>query len=173
VTAHEAAPGDRHHLHGQRSLRWGVLSVSDTRSAADDVSGRAAESMIESAGHSIAQYALVANRVADIQGALEPWLKGTALEAVVTIGGTGVGARDLTVTTLESMGGRLLPGFGELYRSISFAEVGALAMISRSGLFLIHGKPVFALPGSERAVRTALERLILPGVQHLVEELER
>jgi molybdenum cofactor biosynthesis protein B len=71
------------------------------------------------------------------------------------------------------MGGRLVPGFGELYRSISFAEIGALAMLSRASLFLVHGKPVFALPGSERAVHKALEQLILPGIQHLVEELER
>jgi molybdenum cofactor biosynthesis protein B len=77
------------------------------------------------------------------------------------------------VNALEAMGGRKLEGFGELYRSISFAEVGPLAMISRASLFVIQGKPVFALPGSERAVRTAVEKLIVPGSIHLVEELER
>ncbi len=71
------------------------------------------------------------------------------------------------------MGGRRLEGFGELYRSLSYAEVGPLAMISRASLFVLHGKPVYALPGSERAVRTALEKLILPASIHLVEELER
>jgi molybdenum cofactor biosynthesis protein B len=71
------------------------------------------------------------------------------------------------------MGGKALPGFGELYRTLSFEEVGPLAMLSRATLFLVKQKPVFCLPGSERAVRTALEKLVLPGVQHLVEELER
>ncbi|EQD72742.1 molybdopterin binding domain-containing protein [mine drainage metagenome] len=71
------------------------------------------------------------------------------------------------------MGAKRLDGFGELYRSLSFQEVGPLAVLSRAGLYLIQQKPVFALPGSERAVRTAIEKLILPSVQHLVEELER
>jgi molybdopterin adenylyltransferase len=84
-----------------------------------------------------------------------------------------VSSRDLTVNALEAMGGKKLDGFGELYRSVSFQAVGPLAIISRAGLYLLHGKPVFALPGSERAVRTALEKLILPAVIHLVEELER
>ena len=82
-------------------------------------------------------------------------------------------SRDLTVNALETMGGRKLEGFGEIYRLLSFAEVGPLALISRAALFVLHGKPVFALPGSERAVRTAIEKLILPAAIHLVEELER
>lgn len=96
-----------------------------------------------------------------------------AVEGALTVGGTGVSSRDLTVTALEAMGGKRLEGFGEIYRSISFAEVGALAYISRASLFVVKGKPVFALPGSERAVRTAIEKLIVPAVIHLVEELER
>jgi molybdenum cofactor biosynthesis protein B len=100
-------------------------------------------------------------------------LIATDHEVAVTIGGTGVSSRDLTVSALEALGGRRLEGFGELYRSLSFAEVGPLAMISRASLFLVKSKPVYALPGSERAVRTALERLILPATIHLVEELER
>jgi len=163
----------RHHLHGERSLRWAVVSVSDTHTEEDDVSGHLARSLLEGAGHQVPHYVLVANSVADVRDALDPWLKEIGLEAAVTIGGTGVSSRDLSVNALEAMGGRLVPGFGELYRSLSFAEVGPLAMISRASLFVIGGKPVFALPGSERAVRTAFERLILPGVQHLVEELER
>ena len=115
----------------------------------------------------------MANSVADVRDTLDPWLKEIGVEVAVTIGGTGVSSRDLSVNALEAMGGRLLPGFGEIYRSLSFAEVGPLAWMSRAGLYVVGGKPVFALPGSERAVRTAFERLILPTVQHLVEELER
>ncbi len=168
-----AAPAGRHHLGGSRSLGFGVLSVSDTHTEADDVSGELAKSLLTAGAHKVAKYALVANSVADVRDALEPWLADHSVEAVVTIGGTGVSSRDLTVTALETMGGRRLEGFGELYRSLSFGEVGPLAMISRANLFVLHQKPVFALPGSERAVRTALERLILPAAIHLVEELER
>ena len=167
-----AAPG-RHRLGGERSLGFVVLSVSDTHTEEDDVSGHLARELIRGAGHTVVHYDLVANSVADVRDRLEPYLAERAVDVAVTVGGTGVSSRDLTVNALELMGGRALEGFGQLYRSLSFAEVGPLAMLSRSALFLVQHKPVFALPGSERAVRTALEKLILPGVQHLVGELER
>ncbi len=163
----------RHHLGGSRSLSFGVLSVSDTHTESDDPSGHLARDLLTGAGHKVLHYQLVANSVADVRDTLEPWLAEIPLEVAVTVGGTGVSSRDLTVNALEAMGGKKLEGFGELYRSISLPEVGPLAMISRAALYLVKGKPVFALPGSERAVRTAIEKLILPAVIHLVEELER
>ena len=166
-------PPRRHRLEGERALGFGILSVSDTHTADDDPSGGLARSLVEAAGHTVVHYALVANSIADVREKLEPWLADRAVHAAVTVGGTGVSSRDLTVNALETMGGRRLDGFGELYRSVSFEEVGPLAMMSRAGLYLLAGKPVFALPGSERAVRTALEKLILPASVHLVEDLER
>ena len=163
----------RHHLGGSRSLGFGILSVSDTHTEQDDPSGHLARELLSGAGHQVAHYKLVANSVADVREHLEPWLADHKIEAVVTVGGTGASSRDLTITALETMGGKRLDGFGELYRSISYQEVGALAIISRAGLYVLHGKPVFALPGSERAVRTAIDSLIVPAVIHLVEELER
>ena len=163
----------RHHLHGNRSLGFAVLSVSDTHTEQDDPSGHLARELLEKAGHKVVHYSLVANSVADVRERLEPWLGEVAVEAAVTVGGTGVSSRDLTVNALEGMSGRKLEGFGEIYRSLSFDEVGPLAIISRASLFVIQGKPVFALPGSERAVRTAVEKLIAPAAIHLVEELER
>jgi len=167
------AATSRHHLHGNRSLGFAVLSVSDTHTEQDDPSGHLARDLLGNAGHKVVHYSLVANSLADVRERLEPWLAEVGVEAAVTIGGTGVSSRDLTVTALEGMGGRKLEGFGEIYRSLSFDEVGPLAMISRASLFVIQGKPVFALPGSERAVRTAVEKLIVPAAIHLVEELER
>ncbi len=168
-----AGSSSRHHLGGSRSLGFAVLSVSDTHSEEDDPSGHLLRELIASAGHKLVRYQLVANSVADVRDALDPLIDDRAVEVVVTVGGTGVSSRDLTVNALEAMGGKVLPGFGEIYRAASFAEVGPLALLSRAALFLVRLKPVFALPGSERAVRTATERLILPSVQHLVEELER
>ena len=167
------AAASRHHLGGTRSLGFAVLSVSDTHTEDDDPSGHLARDLILKAGHKVVHYALVANSIADAREKLEPWLAEHPVECAVTVGGTGVSSRDLTVNALETMGGKRLDGFGEIYRSVSFQEVGPLAIISRAGLYLLRGKPVFALPGSERAVRTALEKLILPAAIHLVEELER
>ncbi len=169
----EPAPVGRHHTGRSRSLGFVVLSVSDTHTEEDDVSGHLVQELLRSHGHKVVHYDLVANSIADVRERLEPYLSEPAVEVVVTVGGTGVSSRDLTVNALEAMGGRPLEGFGQLYRTRSFAEVGPLAMLSRATLFLVKQHPVFALPGSERAVRTALEKLILPGVQHLVEELER
>lgn len=163
----------RHHLGGGRSLGFVVLSVSDTHTEEDDISGHLARDLVTKAGHTVVHYDLVANSVADVRDRLEPYLSEREVEAVVTVGGTGVSSRDLTVAALETMGGKAHEGFGQLYRALSYEEVGPLAMLSRATLFLTKGKPVFALPGSERAVRTALEKLVLPAVQHLVEELER
>jgi len=172
-TKHVNAATSRHHLGGTRSLGFAILSVSDTHTESDDPSGHLARELITQGGHKVIHYALVANSIADAREKLEPWLAQQTIECAVTVGGTGVSSRDLTVNTLEVMGGKKLEGFGELYRSLSFQEVGPLALISRAALFLVHNKPVFALPGSERAVRTAIEKLILPAAIHLVEELER
>jgi molybdopterin adenylyltransferase len=168
-----SASAGRPHAGGTRSLGFCVLSVSDTHTIEDDPSGNLARELIEKAGHQVVHYALVANSIADAREQLEPWLAERPVECLVTVGGTGVSSRDLTVNALETMGGKKLDGFGELYRSLSFQEVGPLAIISRAGVYLLSGKPVFALPGSERAVRTALEKLILPAAIHFVEELER
>ncbi|HYK92597.1 MAG TPA: molybdopterin-binding protein [Thermoplasmata archaeon] len=167
------AAGSRHHLGGNRTLGFAVLSVSDTHSEDDDPSGLLARTLLQEGGHRVIRHGLVANSVADIRDWLEPALGEIPVEVALTIGGTGVSSRDLSVTSIEGMGGKPVEGFGQLYRMLSFQEVGPLALISRAGLFLVKGKPVFALPGSERAVRTAIEKLILPSVQHLVEELER
>jgi molybdenum cofactor biosynthesis protein B len=168
-----ARPPGRHPLDGDRRLGFGLLTVSDTHTVEDDPSGGLARQLIEAAGHHVVRRALVANSVADVRDQLDPWIADPKVEAAVTIGGTGASSRDLTVNALEAMGGRRLEGFGEIYRALSFQEVGPVAMLSRAGLFVVQGKPVFALPGSERAVRTALERLILPASVPLVEELER
>jgi molybdenum cofactor biosynthesis protein B len=176
MTDHERSTepsSSRRLAEGTRSVGFSVLSVSDTLTEEDDLSGRLAVELLKGAGHRVLHYEIVANSIADVRDKLEPFLDERTTEVAVTIGGTGVSSRDLSVPAAEAMGGKKVEGFGELYRSLSFQDVGALAIMSRSNLYLVRNKPVFVLPGSERAVRTAVEKLILPAVQHLVEELER
>jgi|GEM_PF-351828 molybdenum cofactor biosynthesis protein B len=164
----------RHHEGGSRTLHFGVLTTSDTHTEDDDESGHLVRDLLVQGGHEVRHYRLVANSVADIRETLSGWLSDTSVEAIITIGGTGVSSRDVTVEALESWPGiKRLEGFGSLYRMLSFSEVGALAAMSRAGLYVLQNRPIFAVPGSERACRLALGRLILPMVQHLVEELER
>ncbi len=177
--AHGAGPGagaasaQRHHLGATRPLVFGVLTTSDTHTEDDDDSGKLVKQLLGEAGHQVPHYALVANSVADIRETVDKWLSDRRLEAIITIGGTGVSSRDVTIEALAGMGGKSLEGFGDLYRMLSFQEVGPLAVLSRASLFAIQNRPVFAVPGSERACRLALSRLVLPAAEHLVEELAR
>jgi molybdopterin adenylyltransferase len=166
-------PKVRHHRGSGRSLGVIVLTVSDTHSEDDDPSGAIVRNLLTQGGHVVKHHGLVANSVADVRDWLEPHLAEIPVEFAVTIGGTGVSSRDLTIAAIEVMGGKPLDGFGQLYRALSYSEVGPLAWMSRAGLYLVRNKPVFALPGSERGVRTAVEKLILPVIEPFVEELER
>ncbi|MDE1819693.1 MAG: MogA/MoaB family molybdenum cofactor biosynthesis protein [Euryarchaeota archaeon] len=168
-----AEAASRHHLGATRALVFGVLTTSDTHTEDDDESGSAVKQILTEAGHKVGHYGLVANSVADIREAVGKWLDDPNLEAVVTIGGTGVSSRDVTVEALAGMGGKPLEGFGDLYRMLSYQEVGPLAVLSRASLFAIQNRPVFAIPGSERACRLALSKLVVPTAEHLVDELAR
>jgi molybdenum cofactor biosynthesis protein B len=148
----------------------GVISVSDTRTLADDTGGALVCALLEGAGHRVALREIVTDDAAAIRGALEKALAAVECAAVILTGGTGVAKRDVTPDALAPLLDRTLPGFGELFRQLSFAEIGAAAMVSRALGGLARGKPVFALPGSPAAVRLALERLILPELGHLVGE---
>lgn len=165
--------GAGHHAASGRSLVVGVLTTSDTFTEEDDASGDLAKRLLREAGHRVAHYALVANSVADIRDAVTTMLGDHSVEAVITLGGTGVSSRDVTVDALQGLGGKPLEGFGDLYRMLSFQEVGPVAVLSRASLFAIQNRPVFALPGSERGCQLALKRLVLPAVEHLIDELAR
>jgi molybdopterin adenylyltransferase len=147
-----------------------VITVSDTRSLADDTGGALIVELLEAAGHRVALRELVKDDASEIRAALERALASPDCRAVILTGGTGVAPRDVTPEAIEGSLARPLPGFGELFRQLSFAEIGSAAMLSRAVGGLARGKPVFALPGSRAAVRLALERLILPELGHLVGE---
>lgn len=156
-----------------RNVRVHVVTVSTSRTAANDLSGPVLRELLAEHGHLVAGHSLVPDDP-DAIGALLDQLVGTAdVQAVVLTGGTGVSARDCTPRVVAGRLDRALPGFGELFRMLSWQDVGAAAMLSTAIGGIIHGKPVFALPGSPRACRLAMEKLILPELGHLVAELAK
>jgi len=160
----------QHRARAPRNIGCAVITVSDTRTLADDSGGALLCELLEGGGHRIALREIVRDESEAIRAALEAALARTDCAAVLLTGGTGVAPRDVTPEAVAPLLERSLPGFGELFRSLSFAEIGAAALLSRALGGVAQGKPVFALPGSRAAIRLALERLILPELGHLVGE---
>jgi len=164
---------DEHREKAPRSVGFGVVTVSDTRTETDDLSGMAITDIMRSAGHRFIRKVIVRDEVDQIQRALREMLEDNETNAVVVNGGTGVSKRDVTLDAALDFEEKALPGFGELFRMLSFEEVGGAAMMSRATAFVTEGKIVFCLPGSEKAVRLATTRLIAPEVAHMVWEAGR
>ncbi len=165
-----------HHEHEKlaaASLRIGVMTFSDTRSEAEDKSGSVIKDLLAGGGHQIVCYRLVREDPEIMQAALGEWLGRQDLDAVVTNGGTGLTARDGTVEVARSFFSKELEGFGELFRLISYHQIGAAAMLSRATAGLAQGKMLVCLPGSSKAVRLAVTRLLLPQLPHMVWEIRR
>jgi molybdenum cofactor biosynthesis protein B len=153
-------------------VRIFVITCSDTRTLETDESGQLAERLITAAGHGVAGRVVVRDEPTLIEGALRNALAAGA-EAVVLNGGTGLSRRDRTFDALEKLLTKRIDGFGELFRMLSYEQVGAAAMLSRATAGLFEGKPVFSVPGSPAAVQLALEKLILPEIGHVVREAAR
>lgn len=154
------------------TVRCAVLTISDSRTPATDGSGPVAERLLAGGGHQIVERALVRDEPAQIGAALDRWLADERVQAIVTTGGTGIAPRDRTIEVVRDLLTMELQGFGELFRMLSYDEVGSLAMLSRAvgGLVVRDGLDtlLFALPGSPRAVELAVSRLIAPELDHLV-----
>lgn len=143
-------------------LRVAVLTVSDTRTAEDDRSGGVAVELLEDAGHEIAGREIVRDEVDEIRAALSRWIATGAVDVVVTTGGTGVTARDVTPEAMAPLVSKPIPGFGELFRWLSYGDIGAATIQSRAEAAVCSGTLVFLLPGSPRAVTFAMEKILLP-----------
>jgi len=150
-----------------QTVAYAVLTVSDSRTEATDQSGRLIRALFTEAGHAQVDYELVPNAPRNIQAAVRRVLQGPA-SCLVTTGGTGAGRRDLTIETLTPFVDKILPGFGELFRRLSFEEIGSAAMLSRALCGVSRGKVICCLPGSEAAVRLGLGKLLLPELPHLI-----
>jgi len=148
-----------------------VLTVSDTRTPDTDSSGRAIRDLLTAAGHLVTGSAIVADHPAAVTAAIGVPLGDDATRVIITTGGTGITSRDDTFEAVSALFDKRLDGFGELFRMLSFQEIGAAAMLSRATAGTIGRKAAFVLPGSENAVRLAMTRLILPELGHVVQQL--
>lgn len=160
-----------HKAQAPRSVACYVLTVSDTRTPETDTSGRAIRELLERAGHRVAGSAIVKDDPEHVASLVLQQLANEATRVIIVTGGTGITARDNTYEALDSLLEKRLDGFGELFRMLSFADVGAAAMLSRATAGTVGGKVIFALPGSEDAVRLAMTRLIVPELGHVVQQL--
>ena len=166
AAAHDHGAG--HHHADAEELGVAVVTVSTSRSLDDDPSGDAIEELVEGDGHEVIAHDLVADDLDGIQRAMLALTGREDVDIVITTGGTGVTPDDVTVEAVEPLFDKGLPGFGELFRIRSYEEVGTRALGSRATAGVSEGVPVFCLPGSENAVRTAIEELVLAEAPHLV-----
>lgn len=164
---------EEHKSKAPKSVGMAIITVSDTRTEADDLSGRAIKDMMTSGGHRVLRWIIVKDEIGEIQKSLRELMEDDSVQAVVMNGGTGIARRDVTLEATIPFQEKSLPGFGELFRALSYDQVGSAAVMSRASAFVTEGKVVFCLPGSEKAVRLALERLILPELGHMVWEAQR
>lgn len=149
-----------------------VLTVSDTRTLDTDKSGAAIVELLSLAGHTVTDRRIVKDDAQAVSDAVRARLGGPA-RAIITTGGTGIAVRDTTYEAVSALFEKRLDGFGELFRQLSYAEIGAAAMLSRACAGVAKGRAIFVLPGSEAAVRLAMERLILPELGHIAGELTK
>jgi molybdenum cofactor biosynthesis protein B len=149
----------------------GVITVSDSRTAETDVNGAFLKEQIAAAGAELGGYAVVRDEPLEVRAAVEELVK--TCRVILVNGGTGITARDSTYETLAGMLEKTLPGFGELFRMLSWEQVGAAAMLSRATAGTFRGSVVISTPGSPKAVELAWEKLIQPELRHLAWELQR
>src|SRR5262245_62593141 len=150
-----------------------ILTVSDTRTLETDTSGQAIAALLEQAGHAVTARRTVRDEPAEVAAILRDTIGRRAARVIITTGGTGISKRDSTYEAVTALFEKQIDGFGELFRMLSFNEIGAAAMLSRATAGVAGGCAIFLLPGSEHAVRLAMERLILPELGHIVRELTR
>jgi molybdenum cofactor biosynthesis protein B len=162
-----------HKAQAPGSVRCYVITISDTRTDRTDTSGRAIAELIAAAGHAVVGRTIVTDDPDLVRSTIERQLANPDVQVVITTGGTGISSRDSTYEVVGTMLQKRLDGFGELFRMLSHQEIGSAAMLSRACAGLVAGHIVISLPGSEAAVRLAMERLVIPELGHLVQQASR
>jgi molybdenum cofactor biosynthesis protein B len=174
VTTPEGTRAHREEAERITSLRLGVLTVSDSRTKENDESGAILRDRMTLAGHTVVVQELLPNDEERVRAVVTDWTARDDLDAVLITGGTGLGSRDRTIEAVRPLFDKELPGFGEIFRVLSYQEqVGAAAMLSRATAGSVRGRIVVSLPGSRAAVTLAVEKLLVPELAHAVREVRR
>ncbi len=163
----------KHRESAPETVRVAILTISDTRTRETDTGGDIAEELLTDAGQEVVARRIVRDEVAGIRNNLIDLLARSDVDAVVTTGGTGISARDTTYEVVDRMIEKKLEGFGEIFRMLSYEEIGAAAIMSRALAGAVGAKFIASLPGSQGAVRLAVEKLLVPELAHIVFELRK
>jgi molybdenum cofactor biosynthesis protein B len=164
---------EEHRSKGKKTVGCIVITVSDTRSTKTDESGQLISRLLESHGHRLVDYRIVRDEPDEIQSLITDGMTNPEVDALVLTGGTGISKRDTTYEAVQSILEKKLDGFGELFRFLSYQEIGSAAFLSRATAGVASGKVIIALPGSKAAVELAMEKLILPEIGHLVSQAQK
>lgn len=158
----------------EAQLVFCVLTTSDTRNVANDRGGWTIRQKLEAAGHKIFETWICQDDKMEIEAIIEEWLRNPTIHGIITTGGTGLGFRDVTPETIEPYFTKTIPGFGELFRMISYTDdVGTKALLSRAAAGIVKDKVIYMLPGSVKAVELAMDRVVLPELHHVVHEITK
>ena len=161
---------DEHRATAPNSLACAVVTVSDSRTLQTDTGGSLVIELLEAAGHRVAGREIITDDVDQIQQVISRFAQHAGVDVVLLTGGTGLSHRDHTYETVSSLLTKSMPGYGEIFRMLSYSQVGAAAMLSRAVGGLIGRTVVVTMPGSPAGVRLAMEKLILPELGHLVSQ---
>lgn len=164
---------ERHRAESSASLRFAVVTISDTRDARSDRGGPLLAERLTAAGHRVTFREIAKDEAEAITDVVRRAVAAEDVDLVLTTGGTGIAPRDVTYPTLTALFDSQIPGFGELFRMLSYEDIGSAALLSRALAGLRGGKVVFVIPGSRGAVRLAMEKLILPELGHLAGEARK
>jgi molybdenum cofactor biosynthesis protein B len=161
-----------HKERAKKTIRCFVITVSDTRDEATDSSGAAIKEYLGAESHQTAGYRIVKDETSQIESALEQALGSADVDAVIVNGGTGISPRDVTYEVVSRAFEKKLDGFGEIFRYLSYLDIGSAAVMSRAAAGTARGKILISLPGSKGAVTLAMEKIILPEIRHMVSQLQ-
>ena len=164
---------NEHKAQAPHSVGCFVITVSDTRTDDTDTGGRAIVDLLTKAGHTVAGRTIVKDDPELVRGTIERQLANPQVQVIITTGGTGITSRDSTYEVVSGLLQKTLDGFGELFRMLSYEQIGSAAMLSRATAGLVAGRIIVSLPGSEGAVRLAMERLLIPELGHLAQQAAR
>ncbi len=162
-----------HKIHAPRRVGCLVITCSDTRTPETDESGQLIMRLLKDQGHEVVAYQLVKDEPGQIRASIESGVMNEEVQAIIINGGTGISRRDSTFEAVENILEKRLDGFGELFRYLTYQEIGSPAMLSRATAGIVHGRVLFSTPGSVNAVRLAMEKLILPELGHLIREINK